>query len=381
MRSFVAIAVLALGFGAACSGNEEAPADRGKAVIEPVTGLRVELLETGEPGTAPKTGDRVKVHYTGRLTTGAQFDSSAGRDPFEFIVGLGGVIPGWDKAVREMNVGSKAKVTIPPRLAYGPGGQPPAIPPNATLVFDMELVEVVRPKKTESGLGVQTLSAGQGEPPRPGQCVMMDFMVITEDGRSILDSSVWGPLYGIAGEMKLDRQPVPFLDEATPLLKRGASHLFIVPPGLALGAGSGLGVPKDAVTVWGINVKAIAAPPEFRRPDLRIAKKTSSGLIVETLREGDGLAPTAQSTVTVHYTGWLTDGTLFDSSHVRGEPTTFALNRVIRGWTEGLQLMKEGGTAILEVTPELGYGTDNRARGPIGPNATLIFLVELIKVQ
>lgn len=106
---------------------------------------------------------------------------------------------------------------------------------------------------------------------------------------------------------------------------------------------------------------------------------TPSGLQYEVITEGSGASPKASDTVMVHYTGKLTDGTKFDSSRDRGEPLTFPLNGVIRGWTEGLQLMREGGQATLYIPSELGYGARG-APGAIPPNADLIFDVELIKI-
>ncbi len=107
---------------------------------------------------------------------------------------------------------------------------------------------------------------------------------------------------------------------------------------------------------------------------------TASGLQYKVLQEGSGNSPSAADTVEVHYEGWLIDGTVFDSSYKRGETISFPLNRVIAGWTEGLQLMKEGGICELTIPSDLGYGAGG-AGGSIPPNATLIFKVELIKVQ
>jgi len=109
-------------------------------------------------------------------------------------------------------------------------------------------------------------------------------------------------------------------------------------------------------------------------------KTLPSGLQYKVLTEGTGKMPKADDTVTVNYKGTLIDGTEFDSSYKRGQPATFQVNGVIKGWTEALQLMKEGAKWQLFIPPELGYG--ERGAGPqIPPNSTLIFEVELISVK
>ena len=218
---------------------------------------------TGELATA---GQPVSVHYTGWLHDpaapngrGAKCDSSKDRgEPFEFQLGAGQVIRGWDEGVQGMRIGGTRILTIPPELGYGARGAGGVIPPNATLVFEVELL----------------------------------------------------------------------------------------------------------------------APPE--RGELGITDVV----------EGSGALATAGQRVTVHYTGWLHDeskpdgrGRKFDSSKDRGDPFKFHLGagQVIEGWDEGVQGMKVGGTRVLLVPPDLGYGSRG-AGGVIPPNATLVFEVELLAV-
>jgi FKBP-type peptidyl-prolyl cis-trans isomerase len=106
------------------------------------TELKIEKLTEGT-GEAARKGEKVTVHYTGWLTDGSKFDSSVDRDdPFVFVLGAGQVIQGWDEGVATMKVGDKVKLTIPHHMAYGEQGYPGAIPPKATLLFDVELLKV-----------------------------------------------------------------------------------------------------------------------------------------------------------------------------------------------------------------------------------------------
>jgi len=105
------------------------------------------------------------------------------------------------------------------------------------------------------------------------------------------------------------------------------------------------------------------------------------GLQYKVLKEGTGKKPQAADTVSVHYKGTLIDGTEFDSSYKRGQPAEFPVNRVIKGWTEALQLMPEGSKWMLYIPSRLAYGERGTPGGPIGPNETLIFEVELLKIK
>jgi FKBP-type peptidyl-prolyl cis-trans isomerase FkpA len=129
-------------FGRSGGSVEESVESVMEKEVGKVTELVSEDLVVGE-GDEPKTGDTVSVHYTGTLTDGTKFDSSVDRgDPFSFSLGAGGVIQGWDEGVVGMRVGGKRKLTIPSDMAYGEQGRPPVIPPNATLIFEIELLAI-----------------------------------------------------------------------------------------------------------------------------------------------------------------------------------------------------------------------------------------------
>jgi peptidylprolyl isomerase len=149
LRFFLILAVLAaIGLAVGCGGNKSASSSTSaplKVTGPPTTtasGLQYWDVVPGTGATA-MPGNVVKVHYSGFLTTGAKFDSSRDRgEPFTFPLGAGQVIRGWDEGVAGMKVGGQRQLRIPPELGYGAAGAPGAIPPNATLIFDVELLDV-----------------------------------------------------------------------------------------------------------------------------------------------------------------------------------------------------------------------------------------------
>ena len=156
-KIFVLLAALML-LTAACGGGDDgdteagggtdeetAAASDGDCSTEPTTtdsGLQIKEIECGD-GEAAEKGDTLEVHYDGRLENGTKFDSSRDRgETFEFQVGAGQVIQGWDEGLIGMKIGGTRELTIPPELGYGEAGSPPVIPPNSTLIFEVELVDI-----------------------------------------------------------------------------------------------------------------------------------------------------------------------------------------------------------------------------------------------
>ncbi len=126
----------------ACLALVAATATRAESQMMTPGGVKIDVIKQGQ-GVIPTPGHTVVVHYTGKLLDGKKFDSSRDRgQPFEFPLGAGKVIPGWDEAFAAMKVGTQARITIPPAMGYGSRGAGGVIPPNATLIFDVELLGV-----------------------------------------------------------------------------------------------------------------------------------------------------------------------------------------------------------------------------------------------
>jgi len=239
-------------------------------------------------------------------------------------------------------------------------------------------------QKSESGLAWTVLKEGTGDKrPSEWDIVTVEYTGWTTDGR-MFDSSA---KRGKPAEFPLNRV-IQGWQEGVQMMVPGEKRRFWIPGNLAYGEAqpndphAAFGPPRGTLVfdVELLSFKEAPKPPEAPKDVAEIpknAKKTKSGLGYRVLEKGTGTEhPTVNSAVTVNYSGWTTDGKLFDSSVVRGQPVTFGLNQVIPGWTEGLQLMVVGEKARLWIPQDLAY------RGQPGrPQGMLVFDVELLDIK
>jgi FKBP-type peptidyl-prolyl cis-trans isomerase len=349
-------------------------------------GVFHKTLTPGKPGAEkPGPNDTVVVHYTGWTTDGKMFDSSVARkNPARFP--LGGVIPGWTEGLQQLSVGEKARLWIPEELAYkGRKGAPAGM-----LVFDVELQEILKApevpsdvkappkdaKKTAKGVFYKVLSKGTGSAkPRAWDRVKVQYSGWTTDGK-MFDSSV---TKGRPGEFSLDGV-IPGWTDGVQTMVVGQKNRFWIPEEMAYKGKPGRPPGMLVFEIELLEVKEMPAPPEVPKDVGAPPKgtpKTEKGVFYKVLKKGTGKDhPTANSKVKVHYTGWTTDGKMFDSSVTRGKPITFGLDSVIPGWTDGLQTMTVGQKTRFWIPDELAY------KGKPGrPQGMLVFEVELLEID
>jgi FKBP-type peptidyl-prolyl cis-trans isomerase len=233
-------------------------------------------------------------------------------------------------------------------------------------------------QKTASGLVTKVLTPGKDKVhPTDNDQVKVHYTGWTKDGK-MFDSSVQRgepTQFGVT-------QVIPGWTEALKLMVVGEKRRLWIPGKLAYGDTPRMGAPAGDLT-FDVELLEILAPPKTPEDVAKAPKnatKTASGLAYRVLTKGTGKThPKATDRVTVHYTGWTPDGKMFDSSVVRGQPTTFGLNQVIKGWTEGVQLMVEGEKTRFWIPGELAYG--EKPTRPGAPAGMLVFDVELLQIR
>jgi peptidylprolyl isomerase len=229
-------------------------------------------------------------------------------------------------------------------------------------------------EKTASGLVSKMLAKGtSSEKPAATDVVTVDYTGWSSDGR-MFDSSI---ARGKPSTFPLDKS-LPGWRECVQLMTLGERRRCWVPESLAYkgAAGRPKGTVVFDITLIDTRPSPLIPPPDVKEPPAD-AHRTSSGLAYKVLRPGTGTRhPSSFSMVLVHYTGWTTEGKMFDSSVARGTPATMSLDGVIRGWTEGLQLMVEGERTRFWIPQDLAYKGEAG-----GPKGMLVFDIELIRIQ
>ncbi|MEX1019794.1 MAG: FKBP-type peptidyl-prolyl cis-trans isomerase [Litorilinea sp.] len=232
------------------------------------SGLQYTEVTAGD-GPQAQAGQIVSVHYTGTLEDGTVFDSSYNRnEPISFPLGAGMVIPGWDEGIALMNVGTQAILVIPPELGYGPQGAGGVIPPNATLIFDVELVEVsegapAAPTEvdaadyttTDEGLQIYDFEVGTGPTPETGQVVVVHYTGWLLDGGKF-DSSLDR---GASFSFQLGTgQVIQGWDLGVADMQVGGRRQIVIPPELGYGAqGAGGVIPPNATLIFEVELLEI----------------------------------------------------------------------------------------------------------------------------
>ncbi|MDB6077432.1 MAG: peptidylprolyl isomerase FKBP-type [Akkermansiaceae bacterium] len=363
-----------------------APADAEKTA----SGLATKVITKGTGTEHPRSFDKVTVDYSGWTKDGKLFDSSVKRGQ-KATFPLNGVIKGWTEGVQLMVVGEKRRFWIPAELAYGesPGGGRP----GGMLVFDIELFSIDKgeappetpsdvaaapadAEKTASGLATKVVTKGTGDKhPSATSMATIQFSAWTPTGQLMQSTATGGD--GPAS-IPLDKVFKGW-SEGIQLMVKGEKRRMWIPQELGPPGAPG----ATTCDVELVDFKEPPAPPEVPA-DVAAAPadavKTDSGMSSKVLTKGTGdKHPSASSTVKVHYSGWTTDGKMFDSSVTRGEPAEFPLNGVIAGWTEGVQLMVVGEKRRFWIPGKLAYG-DTPSR-PGAPSGTLVFDVELLEIK
>ena len=363
--------------------QQPAPADVAappEDAIKTESGLAYKKLTANDAGKAITETDIVKLNYTGWTTDGKMFDSSlSSGEPAVFIPS--NLIPGMKEALVLAKTGEKLRVWIPQNLAYD--GQPGA--PAGMLVFDFDVLEVLTPEmpskdipedavKLDNGIAYRIAETTENATPlKENDFVVIDFSGWTqEDGKRFHSSLETGePLQAPISAM------FPGWKAVLPNAHVGDTVEMWIPQELGIDTE---GAELKGTLIFKVKVNSsiempstpedVAAPPAD-------AAKTESGLASKVLQAGTGTEhPTANSIVKVNYSGWTTDGAMFDSSIPRGQPIEFPLGHVIPGWTEGVQLMVVGEKRRFWIPEELAYKGQ-----PGAPAGMLVFDVELLEIK
>jgi FKBP-type peptidyl-prolyl cis-trans isomerase len=361
--------------------------------IKPVvseSGVKYWDIKVGE-GESPRIKDTAVLNLSSWMKDGMLwFTTEKQGYPVKLL--LEQVPPGLAEGLLSMKVGGKRRIEIPSRLAFGESGLPGRVPPGADLVYQAKLIAVkqyIEPPKQTSVAGIEStimpsgvkywdFKVGKGKSPKPNSIVTVHYAGWLSDGKLFHNTIQEGR----PESFRLDKIVKGFA-EGLRSMKVGGKRRLEIPPELGYGKkGQGQFIPPNSRLFFEVELFDVQRPlPPPKQTSVKGIKPVvlPSGLKYWDLKVGDGESPNLASNITVHYTGWLTDGTVFDSSIDRGQPLRIRLGRMIKGWGEGLKTMKAGGKRRLEIPYELGYGEDGIAPS-VPPKARLIYELELLEV-
>lgn len=257
-------------------------------------------------------------------------------------------------------------------LATASAGSPQKVNASGVPIFAGDTIT------TKSGLKYIDVVKGTGDPSANGDKVTVHYTGWLTDGKKFDSSKDRGQGFTVTiGQGRV----IKGWDEGLQGIAKGGKRILIIPADLGYGERANGAIPANSTLIFEVDMLKIDAPrkpPKYKAEDLQ---KTASGLQYVVLKKGDGGPVQNGQTVQVHYSGWLMDGSMFDSSVDRGQLFEFVLGakRVIAGWDEGVALMNIGDKFLFVIPPDLGYGSRG-AGGVIPPNATLLFEVELFGV-
>ncbi|MBK8793967.1 MAG: FKBP-type peptidyl-prolyl cis-trans isomerase [Holophaga sp.] len=339
------------------------------------------------------TGDIVVMNYRATLPDGTEvLNSINGLTPRSVRMGEGQLLPGWEQGLTMMKAGGKARMILPPTLAFG-ATPPEGIPADSSLVLEVELVKVMPVpvaqtvdikayKKNPSGLLFYDLVVGTGRVALNSTFVTTRYTMWKKgvmDNTYLSSSEGDSPVFFQVGK---GSTVIAGWNEGVIGMKVGGIRQLLIEPSLAYGTAGSAIVPPNTSLLMEIELVDVKEPIKQTVIDEFNYTTTESGLRIYEIQSGVGENPQPGQTVVVHYSGWLVDGTQFDSSYFRGQPFQFVLGagQVIKGWEEGIAGMRVGGKRKLVIPPELGYG-EQGAGNAIPPNTILVFEVELLEIR
>lgn len=356
------------------------------------SGLKYKIIKQGD-GDFPEPGDKVWLHFVGFLENDSIFENTMNKGPMDLFLGKGQLIKGWEEGLQLIKPGGTILLIVPPELAYG-AMEHPFIPKNSTLRFEISLLQIdkgtpielfslegLKEQKAKKKLRYYLVQEGTGAYAQKGDNAYVHYTAYLSDG-TVFDSSHKN---GEAVRITVGiNQVIAGWDMGLELMQKGSKIHLIIPPKLAYGK---LGyknlVPSNATIHLDLEMIDLV-PPEpvvmWNSAD-KAVKETLSGLKYVVFEAGTGELIEKEDVVEVHYSGYFTNGELFDSSVKRFEPIRFpvGIGAVIDGWDEGLLLMRKGSKFQLLVPAHLAYG-EAGAPPQIPANSDLIFDIEVLDI-